>query len=171
MRTRFAAFAFPATSECRAETCAHCWRSMSRPRIRRNRCPHSIWDSRVPGRQPESANPPDRAARASRALLSRTHRKHRVRSLLPNGPEYARIKSFSWIASMFDHKSWQVFLGLSKCNVRDEERRFPAYFTITSRTRFPRTARTKMLASTARLLPGIPLFLAGSAADPFVLLH
>src|ERR1035441_585865 len=45
------------------------------------------------------------------------------------------------------------------------------YVSITSRTRFPRTARMRILASTTRALPGIPLLLAGSLPDSLILLH
>src|ERR1017187_10222438 len=45
------------------------------------------------------------------------------------------------------------------------------YVSITSRTRFPRTARMRILASTTRALLGIPLLLAGSLADTLILLH
>src|ERR1035438_4741690 len=45
------------------------------------------------------------------------------------------------------------------------------YVSMTPRTRFPRTARTRILASTTRALPGIPLLLAGSLPDSLILLH
>src|SRR6266446_1724347 len=48
---------------------------------------------------------------------------------------------------------------------------FSQYVSITSRTRFPSTARTRILASTTRALFGIPLLHAGGLADPLILLH
>src|ERR1017187_6921093 len=45
------------------------------------------------------------------------------------------------------------------------------YVSITSRTRFPRTARMRILASTTRALLGIPLLIAGSLTDPLIFLH
>src|ERR1700690_2227445 len=48
---------------------------------------------------------------------------------------------------------------------------WPAYVSITLRTRFPKTARTRILASTTSALPGIPLLLAGSPTDLLVLLY
>src|ERR1700693_2764716 len=48
---------------------------------------------------------------------------------------------------------------------------WPAYVSITLRTRFPKAARMRILASTTSALPGIPLLLAGSSADLLVLLH
>src|SRR5271157_3218027 len=47
----------------------------------------------------------------------------------------------------------------------------PAHASITSRTRFPRTARTRILASTTKALLGIPLLLAGRPMDLLVLVH
>src|ERR1017187_3927955 len=47
----------------------------------------------------------------------------------------------------------------------------PQYVSINSRTRFPSTARTRILASTTRALSGIPLLLAASLADLLILLH
>src|SRR5215831_13594961 len=40
-----------------------------------------------------------------------------------------------------------------------------------SRTRYPSTARIRMLASSTRFLPGIPLSFAADATDLLVLLH
>src|SRR5690348_1006661 len=45
------------------------------------------------------------------------------------------------------------------------------YVSITSRVRFPRTARNRIFASTTRALPGIPLLLAGSRANLLIFLH
>src|SRR5262249_14386689 len=46
-----------------------------------------------------------------------------------------------------------------------------AYVSMISRTRLPRTARTRMLASMTSALPGIPLLRPGCPADSLVLLH
>src|SRR5664280_3718272 len=47
----------------------------------------------------------------------------------------------------------------------------PAYASINSRTRLPRTARTRILASTTNALLGIPLLLADRPVDLPILVH
>jgi hypothetical protein len=80
-------------------------------------------------------------------------------------------KRLLWVATTSDDQRRQVFFGLGERKVRNEERTSSAYFSISSRVRVPRTARTRILASTTRALSGIPLLLAGSLVDPLVLLH
>src|SRR5258708_6313459 len=54
---------------------------------------------------------------------------------------------------------------------RNKERHVFGNDSMTSRARFPRTARIRIFASTTRALLGIPLFLAGGPTDLLVLVH
>ncbi len=75
------------------------------------------------------------------------------------------------ITAASDYQPRQMFFGLGKCNLGIENDTPSAYASMTARTRFPSTARTRMLASTISALLGIPLLFAASSADALVLLH
>src|SRR5882724_345948 len=60
---------------------------------------------------------------------------------------------------------------LTRGSFRNEERNFFAIPLDHLAHALPRTALTRILASTTRALLGIPLLLAGSLSDPPILLH
>src|ERR1700733_11110856 len=80
------------------------------------------------------------------------------------------------ITTAWDCKCRQVYLSLSESNFGNEERHLTGIPLDQVASSLPQdsayqTARTRMLASRTRALSGIPLLLAGSSANAFVLLH